>query len=62
MKERSEELQQAYNDLERAEKTISRLKTAADERYKVEQILIAAGFLTREKINETEALLVTLGI
>ena len=54
------ELEKAYEDLTKAEKTISTLRLERDKKYKVEQILIAAGFLTREKIQEAEAIMDSL--
>lgn len=47
-----EELQAAYKKLEEAEEQIKRMKKREIMEYKVQQILIAAGYITQEKINE----------
>lgn len=52
-----EELQDAYKKLDTAEKVIIRLRKEADDNYKVEQILIAAGFITQDKVSEARDIL-----
>lgn len=47
-----EELQAAYKKLEEAEEQIKRMKKREIMEYKVQQILIAAGYITQEKLNE----------
>ena len=54
---KDEELQDAYNKLDAAEMQITRLKWQTNFDYKVLQILIAAGFITQEKINEARDIL-----
>ena len=53
----SMELQDAYNKLDAAEMQISSLRAEQRRRFKIHQILIAAGFLTQEKINEASDIL-----
>lgn len=60
MIDRDEELQKAYNDLNLAETKLAVLERVLNEKHKVQQILIAAGFLTIEKINEAEAIIETI--
>lgn len=47
-----EELSDAYKKLDAAENQLSIMKRRETENYKVFDILIVAGFLTQEKINE----------
>jgi len=54
---KDEELQDAYKKLEAAERQIARMKKRELNEYKVQQILIVAGFLTQEKINEVRDIL-----
>ena len=54
---KDEELQDAYNKLDAAEMQISRMKKLASNQFKVMQILIAAGFITQDKLNEARDLL-----
>ena len=53
----NEELQDAYNKLDAAEMQISRMKKEQSRQHKIQQILIAAGFLTQEKLNEAADIL-----
>ena len=53
----SMELQDAYNKLDAAEMQISRMRAEQRRQFKIQQILIAAGFLTQEKINEVSDIL-----
>ncbi len=57
---KEQQLQKAHNDLERAEDKIKILKRNIETRYKVQDILVAAGFFTREKIEEAEAIMFDL--
>ena len=54
---KDEELQDAYNKLDAAEMQISRMKKIESNQFKVMQILIAAGFITQDKLNEARDLL-----
>ena len=54
---KDEELQDAYNKLDAAEMQITRMKKQANNDYKVLQILIAAGFLTQEKLDDARSIL-----
>jgi hypothetical protein len=54
---KDEELQDAYNKLDAAERQITRMKKREIDEYKVQQVLIAAGFLTQEKLNEARDIL-----
>jgi len=56
----TKELEKAYADLDKAENKITALIKQNNTNYKVQQILIAAGFLTRDKINEAEAIMYDL--
>ena len=57
---KEEELQDAYNKLDAAEMQISRMRKESIKRDRVEAILIAAGFLTQEKLNEAMDILYDL--
>jgi len=54
---KDEELQDAYNKLDAAEMQIGRMKKEQSRQHKIQQILIAAGFLTQEKLNEAADIL-----
>lgn len=51
------ELTIAYSKLEAAEIAVSDLRKEKNDNYKINQILIAAGFLTQEKIDEARDIL-----
>lgn len=51
------ELKDAYEKLEKAENSLKHQAKELNRQYKVNQILIAAGFLTQEKINEAADIL-----
>lgn len=52
-----EELAEAYSKLDAAEMQITRMGQRELTEYKVQQILIAAGFLTQDKLNEARDIL-----
>ena len=52
-----EELQEAYKKLDAAEMQISRMRKQANHDDKMLRILIAAGFLTQEKLEEARNIL-----
>ena len=51
------ELAAAYLKLDIAEKHLSSMRKEAHRQFKINQILIAAGFLTQDKINEAADIL-----
>lgn len=57
LKSTQEELAAAYEKLGETEDKLARANAGLSKQYKVEEILIAAGFLTREKIREAESVL-----
>ena len=57
LKATQEELATAYEKLAETEDKLARAYAKVIKQYKVVEILIAAGFLTREKIREAESIL-----
>ena len=57
LKQTQEELDAAYKKLAKAEDRVSKLDAELGKQFRVEAILIAAGFLTQEKIRDAESLL-----
>lgn len=54
---KDEELQDAYNKLSEAEQKISILRRQLNENYRVEQVIVAAGLLSKEKFDEARAII-----
>ena len=54
---KDEELQDAYNKLDAAEMQATRMRKHISEQDKTFQLLIVAGFVTQEKVNEARDLL-----
>jgi len=57
LKQTQEELDAAYKKLAEAEDRVSKLDAELGKQFRVDDILIAAGFLTREKIRDAESIL-----
>lgn len=51
------ELDSAYQKLAEMEEKVVRLNKELNKQFKVEEILIAAGFITKEKVREAECIL-----
>ena len=51
------ELDLAYKKIEQLEEQVIRLDRAVKKQYQIERLLIAAGFLTEEKIRQADEIL-----
>lgn len=54
---KDEELQKAYEDLERSEKRVIRLSKELQDYNRIEEIIIAAGLLDKEKFDQAREII-----
>ena len=58
---KDEELQKAYNDLEKKEAEVSKLRKKLSDCWKVEEIILAAGLLEKEKFEKAREIIASFG-